>query len=176
MWMSIRYLILAGMVVFWATPGIGEFFKYTDDKGVLRYTDDLASVPPEQRPDVLTYQSVESSPVQTAKNQDAQEKTTRPKASVDNGARASNDSWTERNEKQKQELDRMQETLDNSFAALQAERSALEAKVPPEWAKSKQKLAYNKQVEALNARIASYEGQLDAYKEKLSAYKAQLKK
>ena len=45
MWKLIRNVLLAGMVVFWATAAFGEYYQYTDQNGVLRFTDDLASVP-----------------------------------------------------------------------------------------------------------------------------------
>ena len=50
MWILIRNLLLAGMVVYWATPAFCEYYQYTDQNGVLRFTDNLASIPPDQRP------------------------------------------------------------------------------------------------------------------------------
>ena len=59
-------LLLAGALVLLWTTAYGEFYQYTDTNGVLRFTDDLATVPPEQRSDVKTHQSVKSDPVPPA--------------------------------------------------------------------------------------------------------------
>ncbi len=59
----IRSILVAGMVVLWTMPAWCDYFQYRDENGVLRFTDDLASVPPDQRPGVTTHQSVKSNPV-----------------------------------------------------------------------------------------------------------------
>ena len=170
MWMLIRNVLLAGMVVFWVTPAFCEYYQYTDQNGVLRFTDDLASVPPDQRPDVKTHQSIESQPSKKTTGGAVKKKASRSKASPEKG------NWQGRNSQKKQELDQMQAELKATFAALQAERSALEAKAPAKGATFEEKVTYAEKVEALNAKIAGYEEQLDAFNEKVNAYNTQVKK
>jgi len=169
MWKLIRNLLLAGLVVFWATAAFCEYYQYTDQNGVLRFTDDLASVPPDQRPDVKTHQSIESQPSKKTTGGAVKEKASRSTASPEKGT------WQGRNSQKKQALDQMQAELKATFAALQAERSALEAKAPAKGATFEEKVAYTDKVEALNAKIARYEEQLDAYNEKVNAYNLQVK-
>ena len=176
MWMLIRNVLLAGMVVFWVTPAFCEYYQYTDQNGVLRFTDDLASVPPDQRPDVKTHQSVESQTSQRTTGGAVKEKANRPTVPRKTGAEPTGGTWQGRNSQKKQELDQMQAELKATFAALQAERSALEAKAPVKGATFEEKVAYTKKVEALNAKIVGYEEQLDAFNEKVNAYNAQVKK
>jgi chromosome segregation ATPase len=176
MWMLIRNLLLAGMVVFWVTPAFCEYYQYTDQNGVLRFTDDFASVPPNQRPDVKTHQSVESQPVQNSTGGAFKEKARRSAAAAGKEIEPSGGTWQGRNSQKKQELNQMQADLKKTFEALQAERSAIEAKAPQLGATFEEKLAYTEKVEALNAKIANYEGQLDAYNEKVNAYNSQVKK
>lgn len=176
MWTLFRHLLLAGMVVLWSAPGFCEYYQYRDQNGVLRYTDDLASVPPDQRPDVKTHQSIESKPVQKTTATATNKNVSPSEASPKKGAQPSGRTWQERNSQEKQELDQMQAELKETFKALQAERTALNAKTPPEGASFKQRAGYNKQVQALNLKIADYESKLNAFNEKVSVYNAQSKK
>ena len=175
MWMLIRNLILAGMVVCWATPACCEYYQYTDQNGVLRFTDNLASVPPDQRPDVKTHQSVESQPVQQTTGSAVKKKASRSAAAAEKETEPSGGTWQGRNSQKKQELDQMQAELKATFEALQTERSALEAKAPVKGATFEEKVAYTEKVEALNAKIVSYEETLDAYNQKVNAYNSQVK-
>lgn len=173
MWTLIRYLLVIGMVVFWLTPAFGEYYQYTDSNGVLRFTDDLASVPPEQRPDVTTHQSVEGQAVQQTTGAAVKKRANRSAAAAGKSTQPSGGTWQERNAQKRHELDQMQAALRETFAALQGERSALEANAPPKGATFKEKVAYTDKVEALNAKIVRYEEQLDAYNQKVNAFNAQ---
>ena len=176
MWMLIRNVLLAGMVVFWAAPAFCEYYQYTDQNGILRFTDDLASVPPDQRPDVKTHQSVESQPSQRTTGNSVKEKASGSTAATEAGTGPTGGTWQGRNSQKKQELDQMQAELKTTFAALQVERSALEAKAPVKGATFEEKVAYTGKVEALNAKISSYEEKLDAFNQKVNAYNSQVKK
>ena len=48
MWMKMVLLILLGAVAYIATPAFGEYYRYRDEGGVLRFTDDLAAIPLDQ--------------------------------------------------------------------------------------------------------------------------------
>ncbi len=176
MWMLIRNLLLAGMVVYWATPAFCEYYQYTDQNGVSRFTDNLANVPPDQRPDVKTHQSIESQPVQQTTGGAVKEKASRSTAAAGKETEPSGGTWQGRNAQKKQELDRMQADLKATFEALQTERSGLEAKAPPKGATFEEKVAYTEKVEAFNAKIAGYEEKLDAFNQKVNAYNSQVKK
>ena len=111
MWIWFRHLLLAGMVVLWSAPGFCEYYQYKDQNGVLRYTDDLASVPPDQRPDVKTHQSIESKPVKKTTAVGTSKNVRQSEASPQKGAQPSGGTWQERNSQEKQELDQMQAEL-----------------------------------------------------------------
>ena len=176
MWMLIRNVLLAGMVVLWATPALSEYYQYKDQNGVLRFTDDLSSVPPDQRPDIKTHQSIESQPVQKTTGTVEKETANKVKASPATGTPPSGGTWQKRNAQKKQELDQMQAELKITFESLQAERAKLETQAPPKDASFKEKVAYTEKVQALNLKIANYESQLDAFNEKVSAYNQQAQK
>lgn len=57
-----RTCMLVGLclaVLLFANPVLGEFFKYRDSNGVLRFTDNLAEVPPDQRPKAKSYKEAD---------------------------------------------------------------------------------------------------------------------
>ena len=166
--------MLAGCLL--ATPVWGEYYQYTDEKGVLRFTDDITSIPPDQRPDVKTYQSVKSNPVQATIGVQAEGKSARSAASQKVDSQPVAGSWAERAQRKADALDRMQVELNGTFLALQNERAALEANAPGQGASSKKSDTYRKQVDALNAKIDRYEGQLAEYEENLKTFNAEFRK
>jgi hypothetical protein len=172
----LKKMLLTVVVVLLATPAYCEYYQYTDSNGVLRFTDNFANVPQDQRPEVKTHQSVESQPVKKTTDSAVKEKASRSTGALETETEPSGGTWQGRNSQKEQELDQMQADLKATFAALQAERSALEAKAPAKGATFEEKVAYTEKVEALNAKIAGYEEQLGAFNEKVNAYNAQVKK
>ena len=170
MWLLIKKVLLTGMVLWLATPALGEYYKYTDHNGVLRFTDDLASVPQDQRPDVRTYESVKSSPVQRATGSPLETKEILSSSPVENETPPSAGTWKETIFRQANELDQMQVELNKTFLELQGERTVLKAQAPVQGAPVTASTAYRKQVDALNAKIERYEKQQAEYKEKVKAY------
>jgi predicted RNase H-like nuclease (RuvC/YqgF family) len=176
MWILIRKFLLAGLIVLWAVPAAGEYYQYRDQNGVLRFTDDIASIPADQRPDVTTHQSIKSDPEPVTTEAAVRQEKGPSNVSPKQESRSSGGSWQERNARQKQELDRMQAELKKTFEALKIERSKLRAEAPEKEATVKEKATYNNKVEALNLKIAQYEERLAAFNEKVNAYNAQVKK
>lgn len=169
-------LLLTGVVLLMAMPAYGEYYQYRDAGGVLRFTDDIASVPPEQRPDVKTHESVKSTPVQPKSHAAPAKKNARASTPLPDSMSTQAGSWNERISRQADELDRMQVELKKDYHALQSERVALEEKAPPAWATAESQDAYRRQVEALNARIARYGAQYAEYQEKEKAFTSRYKK
>ena len=169
-------LLLTGMIALLVTPTYGEYYQFTDANGRLRFTDDIASVPQEQRPDVKTYESVKSSPDQPTSRMRANGNGSRVSTPSSGGASNSAGTWKEKMSRQADELDRVQEELHKTFVDLQAERSALEAKAPHAGATRKERDAYRDRVDALNAKIERYEEQYAEYKEQEKAFHEQYRK
>lgn len=177
MWKLIRNLLLAGVVVWLATPVFGEYYQYTDQNGVLRFTDDLSGVPPDQRPGVKTYESALSNPVQgetggNQKKDDASGSVTPP----EDNAKYSAGTWQEEIFLKKEELNRIQADLNKNYASLQKERTRLQAAAPKKGAPSEETDAYRQKVAALNVKIVQYEEQLSEYTKKVEKFNAQYKK
>ncbi len=56
--MKIKLILLTGLIAFFALSASAEFYRYKDENGVYRYTDNLMEVPEDQRPKV--YNSTDS--------------------------------------------------------------------------------------------------------------------
>ena len=162
----VRIILLAGMIGCLAVPAFGKYYQYTDANGVLRFTDNLADVPKDQRPNVKTYKSVKGSVV---KGEDG------PGSAV-KAAKPSTGSWDEKMARQRHQLDRRQAELNKLFMKLQNERTALAAKAPPAGASAKTIAAYRQQVEDLNARIGRYEKQRAEFEKKVNEFNAKSNK
>ena len=174
MWNLIVNVLLVGVLL--TTPVWGEYYQYTDENGVLRFTDNLASVPQNQRPDVKTFESVKSKSVQKSTGVRTMDKRSSALPSSSSGAQPTDKNWAERSSRNAAELNRMQVTLNETFMALQNERAALAAKAPGPGASSKESDTYNKKVDALNTEIDRYEQQLKVYQEQQRAFGAEFRK
>lgn len=173
----LKRMLLMVVVVLLATPVYSEYYQYTDSNGVLRFTDNIANVPQEQRPDVKTHQSVKSSPAQPKTRVKAAEEGSRLSTPATGGSSIPEaGTWNEKLSVQANALDQMQVELDKTFNGLQAERNALAAKMPPAGATAKERDAYRQQVDALNAKIERYEAQYVDFKEKEKAFNARYRK
>jgi hypothetical protein len=176
---KMRALLLAGLILsVAATAWAGQFYRYTDENGVPRYTDNLANVPPEQRENMATHESVASSPVRVSKSVPSVSSgtaSTQPSQNTANARTERTGSWREGLAQRKeaaQELDRMQADLSETFQSLQSERSALAARQPSPGATEEVMQTYREQVEVLNRKIEHYENQLKVFKEKEAAFEA----
>lgn len=160
------------LVVLLATPAFCEYYKYTDQSGVVRFTDNLAVVPIDQRPHLETYESTASNPVQTKTKSTRKSQGDRASISTENNSA----SWQEKISRQTDELDRMKQELEQTYTKLQKEQVALEAQAPAKWASSNEVNTYVERVEALNARIERYETKRAEFEEKVNQFNAKLKK
>ena len=176
---KMRALLLVGLILsVAATAWAEQFYRYTDENGVPRYTDNLANVPPEQRKNMATHESVVSSPVQAKKSVPSVSSgtaSTQPSQKTGNARTERTGSWREGAAQRKeaaQELDRMQADLSEMFQSLQSERSALAAKQPSPGATEEVMQTYREQVEVLNRKIEHYENQLKLFRDKEAGFQA----
>jgi hypothetical protein len=139
-----------------------EFYKYYDQNGVLRYTDDLSEVPPKQRMQVKTYLGYQS---QESKPEASQEKTETAAKSLDKQEL----SVSQKNE---EALWQKKAELDEAFQALNKEKKQLEdSRKAPKKATTKKQ--YEKQIKAFNAKVKAYEEKRKAYLADLTAARSE---
>jgi hypothetical protein len=145
-----------------AMPASAEFYKYRDANGVLRFTDNLAEVPPDQRPNVSTYEGVQASGDASAEQAAAlpsDEGQREAAAAGGSGSGVKEDLGEERKRLEgiKQTLDKEREDLALQKEALKEERKRLRDE--------RDARVYNEKVKELNDRIAEYEQRRKAFQE-----------
>ena len=140
-------MIVMGLMLI---PGFcfAEFYKYRDANGVLRFTDNLADVPVEQRESVQEYQEVvvpqaEAEPVEKAPALDLNERA--------------------------DQLNQERDLLAQEYADLENEQADLQ-KATQEPQDTDAYKAYVERVEAFNSRIKAYEEKRKIFQEKVDAF------
>lgn len=152
-----------------ATPANAEFYKYVDENGIIRFTDDITMVPREQREKLLEYQdsineSEDTPEASQAAPATAPEKTPEP---------ASVGDFNQAIIEQGKRLEAQQAALDTEYKALMDARRLLEERRGGFRTKSARK-EYVAQIIQLNKRNAAYEAKRAAYDNEVLQYNAEL--
>jgi hypothetical protein len=155
-----------------------EFYKYVDERGVVRYTDDASRIPVPDMQKVQKYQEAppqqpaaeETAPPESAPvagdasqpvNQEAPEVSS-DSAGLETGQKADPEKLRSMLEKEKDRLDVAYRNLKKELDDLQREKEAANTK--------NRVRAYNQRVLALNKKIEAYEMQRQELNEKIKAY------
>lgn len=165
--------VLAILLIFSVLPAAGEFYKYVDENGNTRFTDDINQVPPQQRQGISSYVESESKPETTAPEPDSD--VPEPAAKKQNAADIYAEEKAEDGyyEKTRRELDQMKSEIDAEFEALNVEKEKLTSE--RENANSRDQIQeYNKKVTQLNERAAAYEAKGAEYEKKVGEFNAKI--
>ncbi len=149
------------VIIFMSTPVLGEFYRYVDKSGNVKFTDDLGQVPEEQRPTAKTYMEFKGIPEEKTDVSDAEkEKTVQ-------------DSTAELDQR-KIQLDKEKLELEKEYEALMKEQDALFE----EQKKAKTRVLvqkFNKSVLAFNEKTVEYEKKRRALDERIVKYNSEVK-
>lgn len=143
---NVLILFLSLMLI----PGLcfAEFYKYRDASGVMRFTDNLADVPKDQRQNIREYQE--------AVTPDAAEGPVKEVQPLDLNTRAD-------------QLNAERDMLAKEYAELEKERENLEkATLDPQNTADFE--AYKSQVDSYNIRIKAYEAKRKLFQAKVDAF------
>ena len=140
-----------------------EFYQYTDENGVARFTDDASLIPEDQRPDAKTFESVVSSTHYS------------PQKVRQDTIAIPDDTGTEvgKIRSTAKELDGLRDDLKRSYNALQKEKKDI-GDPPPKKSKSGVKADYIYKVTELNRKIDEYEKRQQAFDVKVKAFNVQI--
>lgn len=175
-------IIALAMMVLCLLGGVvdsAEFYKYVDESGAVRFTDDFNQIPPALQPQAEKYSGIEASA--SAEAEDAPPPTSEPQAPQPAqeappvaetpaaapgagiaAAPADLETWRGELEKQKRELDGVHAGLTEEMTALESQK---------EKAKSKAEIkAYNDRVVELNRKIETYEKERLKLNEEVRSY------
>jgi len=165
-------LLLVLLAAGWPAGSSAEFYRYYDENGALRFTDNIAEVPEDQRPQVKRYEEEADylTPQQRAAKarREAEAQRQREKLEIHDDKttatkkaeiKSADDLQTVR-----QQLDEDRTGLDARREELRAERDTLRT---PD-----QVRAYQKKVRALNADIERFEERRREFIKKAKQYNA----
>lgn len=154
--MITKTLILLSVLSLIPVPICAEYYKFKDDKGVLRFTDNLLDVPRDQRENIQAYKEVV---------------TPEPKPEASDVVKEEV-SLKSRNSRTEQ-LNSERESLEQSFKDLNTERnSLLESSPSPQEPEAYE--AHKRRIEAFNEKIKSYEEQRNIFQTKIDAFNADI--
>ena len=165
-----RIIILTVALMLAASGAAGEYYKYMDENGTVRFTDDMTQIPEDQQEAAEVFASEistsgETGSVGTSMEQEAVQRTENNNDVIEYATPAGDTFET-----RAVELNQIQAELNKTRRALDEERATLQAQIPGEDATDKEKIAYRSKVDALNARIERYGEDIKAFEEKVEAF------
>ena len=170
------------IIVLLSAPASAQFYKYVDEDGNIRFTDDINQVPAQQRATVKSYEeAVSDTDVEKEADQsdseastNAQQKTAAAGAAVDIDLKDLDAAYDQ--------LKALRQEIDKDYKDLLVEKETL-AKDKAEAKTREQVLEYNEKVKQFNERAKvhqqkskKYEAQVDAYNATVSQQIAEQKK
>jgi len=163
----LKIFIIITFLIF-SVSAAAEFYKYVDEDGNVRFTDDINQVPEAQRAKIRSYvESVNQDPAEqevTPENQSEQAATDQQTNLPD-----LSDDEPESLEDAKKQIDALKSEIDQEYEALMKEKQQL-AKAKEQAKTREQIIEFNNKVESLNKRVASYEKKGKDYKAMVNAY------
>ena len=173
---KLTWTIVIVFLVF-AGPVTAQFYRYIDQKGNLRFTDDYNKVPVEQRANIREYHETgkgSSSPSRETLMETEKAQTPDAQSSVSSsiGLVATAADGTISLKEFRTQIEKMKEQLDAEYMTLAKEKDTLAQK--RDLKKTREELAaYNKSVDAFNQRAENYEtmsGKLSKLVDEYNAY------
>jgi hypothetical protein len=156
------------IAVLWlSAPVCAEIYKYTDENGQKRWTDDLSQVPKQQRAAAQRIETETKKPVDAIpeKSEKAQPETTLET----NAALPETGTADETAEFSRAALEEEKAELDRLYQQLLEERKQIE-KLTPQALDTNARAELNARITAFNQKTKRYEAQSNAFKEKIDAY------
>jgi chromosome segregation ATPase len=164
---SMKNPVLAGLLIatlIVATPAGAEIYKYVDENGQKRWTDDLSQVPKEQRPTVERFEGVTDTPATTiTEGLPAEAQETEPDG----------DASDEPSPPDRAALEQEKADLDTQFQQLMKERTEIEAS-KTQTLSSQDREALNNRIAAYNKKTEQYEAKLDRFNREVERYNQQI--
>ena len=141
----LKIFVLISFFLF-SVSASAEFYKYTDEDGNVRFTDDINQVPEEQRSRIHSY--VESESEEVAEQETTQENPEKSEQQENFPDLTENDAEAGSPEELKSRIDAIKQEIDQEYKALLKEKEQL--------SEEKKQVKTRAQIESYNKRIESY--------------------
>jgi hypothetical protein len=167
-------VLLFGLII--AAPASAQFYKYQDEQGQIRFTDDINQVPATQRRHVRSYAATlpdateASAPTGVAESEKTGDDAARPVAAEAAGVASVEE---EPLDSARARLEEMKKQIDSDYRTLAVEKESLSKakEVPKNW---DQAADYNQRVKAFNQKAADYEKRSKDLRKQVEAYNARV--
>jgi hypothetical protein len=169
-WMRLAVGLTILTVATFPTVARGEFYKYIDGNGNVRFTDNLANVPPEQRTQVEEYG--EAVPPRPSLKEKDEAKGTEPESAegtANAGPEAGSAVDEGKTEGVRDDLKEEEERLQEEYDALMEEREKLDKAASTRLTPAAQRGLVDR-IKDFNARIQDYEKRREAHNKAVEAY------
>ncbi len=163
----LKIFIIISFLMF-SVSAAAEFYKYVDEDGNVRFTDDINQVPAAQRAKIHSYiESVSEAPPE----QEATQENQADQAAADQQTNFPDLSDDEQKSlaDTKDQIDKLRSEMDQEYQALLEEKQQL-AKEKKQAKTREQIIEFNKKVDRMNKRVEAYEENGKVYKAQVDAY------
>jgi hypothetical protein len=148
-----------------------EFYRYIDEKGNIHYTDDLSTVPENQRTEIYEY---DESQRNVYNNQEEDQNAVKSQPIFEE-SQALDQNKTDDFAETKRRLDRKKQEFDKEYKTLMQERDRITADNKNLKSRASVK-RYNKIISKFNEKIADYETRKKVFDAEVEEYNARIKK
>ncbi|MGD8368115.1 MAG: DUF4124 domain-containing protein [Desulfobacterales bacterium] len=170
---AVLFLLLG--LAFYPFRADAEFYRYTDENGVLRFTDNLQEVPPDQRPQLKKYKEAEDdlTPAQRAAKRQREAEEAR-KTQIRRQQQKKVKSVEDIRVDSPEDFERVKTNLDDEYESLMRKKAALEEE-RNNLKSTEEVSAYRVKVRELNEEIKRFEDRRSRFIKKADQFNTRKK-
>ncbi|MDF1592330.1 MAG: DUF4124 domain-containing protein [Desulfobacterales bacterium] len=176
--MRLRYMLIGVVLLLLPALVAAEVYRYTDERGVIHFTDNYIEIPENQRPKVEIINRLDETTPPEVKTETDRAIDTRPPAERVEGDRPNQEAGAQgpeavaegaKSQQQFESLIKAKTDLDKIYDALAIEKDTLEKE--EKTLKTVESIrAYQNKVNLFNQRLVDYEKQRQAFQTQADAY------
>jgi chromosome segregation ATPase len=170
--MRLLFFCIICIAIMFVNTGFAQIYRYVDQEGSVRFTDNPASVPEESQEGVKTMAEIKASlnqPLATSETSRDEMNVHRQVVDPVESYKAANQEGYDDHQSAKESLALERSEIQVLYDQIEKDRKSLENPLP-ESASRIERMVYHQQILDLNQRIDDYQKRVDAYRIKLEAF------